>query len=219
MPCLYCTRRDTGNANFRTMDFTHFEATSALLGTGKDLPHLAGPGAALRQVLAAHFLRGCPHVLEIGGHIRPITPYLVHQPQSVLVVDPNTRQFEAEELNGVSCRVRHVPRKFQELRYDYVPGSYGLVMLGYSLKPFGSHEPVGDLLFSLIDRARVVVLEYAPALERAASQIPLLLARDGTRILCSFELFLEDAEASDSPYTRRRFVVFRQGAAERPRAN
>ena len=62
------------------MDAKMIEVGSALIGTGKDLPHLSGPAAAIRQVLAAHFVRDCPHIVEIGGHIRPITPYLTHRP-------------------------------------------------------------------------------------------------------------------------------------------
>jgi hypothetical protein len=192
------------------MDLRLFEAKSPLVGTGKDLPHLAGPAAAVRQVLAAHFVRDCPHVVEIGGHIRPVTPYLTHHPKSVLVVDPKADPYESDEFNGAPCRVRHVARKFQELSYDYVPRSYGLVMLGYSLKPFGTREPLGDLLFSLIDGAKIVVIEYPPTLDRAASQIPRLLAREGTEVTCSFELYLEDREITTSLYARRRFVVFRQ---------
>jgi hypothetical protein len=192
------------------MELGLFEAKSPLIGTGKDLPHLSGPAAAVRQVLAAHFVRECPHIVEIGGHIRPVTPYLTHRPRSVLVVDPKTDPYEAEELNGHPCRVRHVARKFQEITYDYVPRSYGLVMLGLSLRPFGTREPVGTLLYSLIDNAKIVVVEYPPALERASSQIPHLLDRDGADIICSFELLLEDEEISGSPYARRRFIVFRQ---------
>jgi hypothetical protein len=192
------------------MNLRLFEAESPLLGSGKDLPHLSGPAAAVRQVLAAHFVRDCPHVIEIGGHIRPVTPYLTHHPRSVLVVDPKTEPYEAEELNGHPCRVRHVARKFQDVTYDQPRHGYGLVMLGYSLKPFGRKEPLGELLFALIDNARVVVVEYSPALERASSQVPRLLAREGTEILCRFELFLEDEESADSPYADRRFVVFHQ---------
>src|SRR5438067_13046429 len=119
------------------MDLRLFEAQSSLIGTGKDLPHLAGAGAAIRQVLAAHFVRQCAHVIEIGGHIRPLTPYLTHHPKSVLVIDPKADPFVADELNGSPCRVRHIARKFQEVSYDTAPRSYGLVMLGLSLKPFG----------------------------------------------------------------------------------
>jgi hypothetical protein len=196
------------------MDLRLFERQSPLTGTGKDLPHLGGPAAAVRQVLAAHFVRDCPHVIEIGGHLRPLTPYLTHRPQSVLVVDPKIFAFEAEELNGHPCRVRHIDRKFQKVSYDYEPRSYGLVMLGYSLKPHGSQEPLGDVLFSLIDNARIVVVEYAAALERASRQVPYLLARKGVVPGCSFELLLHDAEIADSPYAQRKFIVFRMAAQE-----
>ncbi|RUU11830.1 hypothetical protein EOD23_09250 [Mesorhizobium sp. USDA-HM6] len=55
-------------------------------------------------------------------------------------------------LSGSSASIdRHQPR------------SRGLVLLGYLPKPYGSREPSGELLFSLIDNAHVVVLDHAPA--------------------------------------------------------
>ena len=176
-------------------------------GAGQDLPHLSGPAAAIRQVLAAHFVRDCAHVVEIGGHIRPVTPYLTHRPVSVLSVDPKTPDFEADELNGHPCRVRHISRKFQEVEYDYAPRSYGLVLLGYSLKPFGSRAPLGQLLFSLIDNAKTVVIEYPPELDRASSQVPQIVARPTLSIHCSFELVLNDEKIADSPFAKRQFYV------------
>ncbi len=171
----------------------------------------------VRQVLAAHFVAGLPHILEIGGHLRPVTPFLNHAPESVLVVDPKVVPFEATELNGAPCRVRHVAKKFQELDYDLPSGRYGLVMLGYSLKPFGAREAVGDLLFRLIDNAAVVVLDYAPALERASGQVPHILGRKTLKQRLAFRLVLEDAEIAGTPYAERRFVVLDPVAAE-PRA-
>ena len=177
------------------------------LAADDGLPHLAGPAAAIRQVLAAHFVRSCPHVLEIGGHIRPITPYLTHRPLSVLSVDPKTKPFEAETLNSHPCRVRHVSRKFQEIEYNYQPNSYGLVFLGYSLKPFGRSEPLGELLFSLIGNARIAVIEYSPELERASSQIPHIVNRAGLTVACNFDLQLNDQSIAGSNFARRRFYV------------
>lgn len=184
-----------------------FEAVPPSDGAGQDLPHLSGPAAAIRQVLAAHFVRGCPHILEIGGHGRPVTDYLTHAPLSVTSIDPKTAEYEAEELNGRPCRVRHIARKFQDVELDYAPRSYGLVLLGYSLKPFGRREPLGELMFSLLDNAGVVVIDYAPELERAASQVPSILSRPTLTSYCSFELKLEDPEIAATPYARRRFHV------------
>jgi hypothetical protein len=177
------------------------------LEAGKDIPHLAGIGATMRQVFAAHFLRDCPHVLEIGGHIRPVTPYLTHHPLSVTSVDPKTEPYEAHELNGRQCHVRHIAAKFQQIDYHYQPGSYGLVLLGYSLKPFGRKDPLGDLLFTLIDNAKVVIVEYAPELERAASQVPHIVSRPSVRVRGQFDLHLYDPEIAGTPYAARRFYV------------
>jgi hypothetical protein len=184
-----------------------FEAVPPSDGAGQDLPHLSGPAAAIRQVLAAHFVRGCPHVLEIGGHRRPVTGYLTHAPLSVTSIDPKTAEYEADELNGRPCRVRHIARKFQDVELDFAPRSYGLVLLGYSLKPFGKREPLGKLMFSLLDNASVVVIDYTPEFERAASQVPSILARPTLTSYCSFELKLEDPEIAATPYARRRFHV------------
>lgn len=180
--------------------------------TGQDDPglvHLRGPGAELRQVIAAHFLRGCPHVLEIGGHLRPITSYLTHHPLSVTVIDPKSIPCEAEELNGRPCRVRHLAQKFQDVAIGLAADSYGLVMLGYSLKPFGSRPALDERLFALIDGARITVLDYAPALPRAAEQVPLILARPSVSMVCGLDLVIDDPELRDSPYARRRIIVFR----------
>ena len=171
------------------------------------LPHHSGPASEVRQVLAAHFVRDCPHILEIGGHIRPVTGFLTHNPLSVTSIDPKTPPFEADELNGKPCKVRHIDKKFQQIDYDYAPRTYGLVLLGYSLKPFGQREPLGQLLFSLIDNARRVVIEYPPALDRAMSQVPDIVTRPGLVQICQFELVLDDTAIAGSPWAARRFHV------------
>jgi hypothetical protein len=171
------------------------------------ISHLAGPAAPVRQLLAAYFVRECPHIVEIGGHLNPVTPFLVHHPESVLVVDPKVVPRDETELRGRPCRVRHVPRKFQELTFDLAPHTYGLVMLGYSLKQAGGSEAVGRKLLDLVDHARKVVIEWAPRLERAALQVPHLLSRPGLRQLCRIDLALEDGTIEHSPYGQRRLVV------------
>lgn len=183
---------------------------------GVEIPHLSGPAALVRQVIAAHFLADCEHVVEIGGHLRPVTSFLTHGPRSVLVVDPKVVPYEAEELNGRPCRVRHVARKFQEVSSDFAPGTYGLVLLGYSLKPFGKREPLGKLLFGLIDNARVTVIEYPPALDRAASQVPSIIARPSTRVRCKIGLSLHDPEIAGSPYADRLLYVLDPAEGVRP---
>jgi hypothetical protein len=129
------------------------------------------------------------------------------------VIDPKTIPYEGEELNGQPCRVRHIARKFQEADIDLGSGAYGLVMLGYSLKPFGSRPALDERLFALIDGARIAILDYAPALARAADQVPLILARPGVSMVCGLDLIIDDPELRDSPYAHRRFIVFRSASS------
>ena len=181
--------------------------TSPAASESIEIPHLSGPAAMVRQVVAAHFVSDCRHVVEIGGHLRPVTRFLTHAPESVVVVDPKVEPLEAEELNGRACKVRHIARKFQEVSFDAPGGEYGLVLLGYSLKPFGRREPLGEALFSLIDNARTVVLEYPPALERAANQVPHILARPSLKVRCTIDFTLDDSQIRGSPFARRRLIV------------
>ena len=189
------------------MDFKHLERTPADRALMADISHLAGPAAPVRQLLAAYFVRECPHIVEIGGHLTPVTPFLIHHPESVLVVDPKVVPREEAELRGRPCRVRHVARKFQELTFDLAPYTYGLVMLGYSLKRAGGREALGSKLIDLVDQARIVVIEWALQLERAALQVPHLLNRPGLRQLCRIDFALEDGTIEHSPYGQRRLVV------------
>ena len=195
------------------MNLPTVDASASSRAFPDTIPHLSGPGAAIRQVLAAHFVRDCPHIVEIGGHVRPVTDYLTHAPLSVLSIDPKTAPLEAQELHVSPCRVRHVSRKFQDVEYQYEPGSYGLVLLGYSLKPFGRREPLGQLLFGLIDNAKTVILEYAPALERASSQVPSILSRPSLKVVCSLDITIDDPEIRGTPYARRLFRVLRPAEA------
>jgi hypothetical protein len=191
------------------MDVNTVKFPSAPDNAESGIQHLEGPASSVRQVLAAHFLRDCPHIVEIGSHTSPITPYITHRPLSVLCVDPKTPPFESEGLHGHPCKIRHIDRKFQDVEYDYQPHTYGLVLLGYSLKPFGRKEPLGELLFSLVDNARIVVIDYAPELERASSQVSLIVTRSSLSAVCCFDIKLNDQQINGSPYALRRFHVLK----------
>lgn len=171
------------------------------------LPHLAGPAASLRQVLAAHAVRGCAHVVEIGGAGLPITGFLTHRPASVTVVDPKIPAFESESLNGCPCRVRHLAAKLQEV--GLAPAQpFGLVLLGLSLKPFGRGEAVPPALLDLARRAATLVIDYALDLDRAQGQIGALTAVRDAPALIDLALTIADPALQEAGFGRRRFLVY-----------
>lgn len=172
-----------------------------------DIPHLAAPILAARQAIAAHFLRECEHIVEIGGYTNPVTGYLTHHPRSVTSIDPKTPPFEADELNGTPCRVRHIARKFQQETFDLDPHTYGLVLLGYSLKPWGDNAPDDDQLFRLADGARRVVIDHVLDFARAEAQLPRLLGRGTLREVHRIDMQFHDKDVGDEPFTNRRLLV------------
>lgn len=175
--------------------------------SGTRLPHLASPAAALRQVLAAHALRRCPHILEIGGAGLPITGFLTHRPTSVIVIDPKIPAHEADVLNGAPCRLRHITAKLQEV--ELAPASpYGLVLLGLSLKPFGSRAATPPELLALARGASVLVIDYALDLERAQGQIGALTAARGDAPAIDLSLTIHDEALRAAGFDRRRFLVY-----------
>lgn len=185
-----------------TSDYQPESSTSA-----NDIPHLAAPILTARHALAAHFLRDCAHIVELGGYRTPITGFLTHQPQSVLSIDPKIEPLERDELNGAACRVRHIPRKFQQVDIELAPYSYGLVILGYSLKPFGDRQPDTDQLFELADHARRTVIDYMIDLRRPEAQLPHLLGRGTLRQVHRIDMQFHDEDIGGQPPANRRFLV------------
>lgn len=194
--------------------FNPHNASSREAGDGRSAPHggalahLAGPAAALRQVLAAHAVRFCPEIIEIGGAGLPITAFLNHGPEAVTVIDPKIPPFEAEKLAGAPCRVRHLAAKLQESDLAVPAGPFGLVLLGLSLKPFGRKEAVAPILLALAAAARTLVIDYAVDLDRARGQIGALIAARADRPSIDLTLEIEDPVIRAAGFARRRFVVF-----------
>ncbi len=173
------------------------------------MPHLAGPAADVRQAMAAHFVEGVSNLVEIGGHLRPVSGFLHQIPDSFVCIDPKSKPFESDKLNGMPCRVRHIARKFQDVDLELPRGNYGLVFVGYSLKGFGSQDAVGEKLFSLIDNSAITVIEFSPNLLRASEQMHHLLARPGMEAVCSLDFSIQDGSFEKTEYGVRRLVVLR----------
>lgn len=174
---------------------------------GTLLPHLAGPASGLRQVLAAHAVRRCAHIVEIGGAGLPITGFLTHRPASVTVIDPKIPRFESDRLNDAPCAVRHLDIKLQAASLPDEP-DFALVLLGLSLKPFGSQDAVPPELLARAGSARALVIDYALDLPRAQGQIGALLASRADKPRIDLAMTIEDEPLRLAGFDRRRFVAF-----------
>ena len=177
-----------------------------LPGPGTRLAHLSGPGSAIRQVIAAHYLTTCDTVVEIGGAGLPLTGFLTHAPSRVVVIDPKIDPFHATTLKGRPCRIDHIASKVQEVALDLAPG-YGLALLGLSLKPFGRRPAIDPTLRALMAGAGRVVVDYAMRLDRAVGQVTPLLAEAGLTTMFQITFRIEDGSIEASDYADRRLIV------------
>jgi hypothetical protein len=109
-------------------------------------------------------------------------------------------------LPGAGQSLLHLSGPSASIR-PHQPRSCGLVLLGYSPRPYGSREPFGQLLSSLINNTHGVVIDHAPELDRAASQVPFIVERGTISMHCSFELVVGDEEIADTPLASRCFYI------------
>ncbi|GLS35778.1 hypothetical protein GCM10010869_13670 [Mesorhizobium tianshanense] len=112
----------------------------------------------------------------------------------------------ASPLPGAGESLLHLSGPSACIR-QHQPRSCGLVPFGYSPKPYGSREPFGQPLSSLINNAHVVVIDHAPELDRAASQVPSIVERRTISAHCSFELVVAGEEIADTPFASRCFYI------------
>jgi hypothetical protein len=180
--------------------------------TVAQLPHLAGAAGPARLALAAHYVRGIRHVIEIGGAHAPITDFLFHVPASVTVIDPKIAPFAADTLHGQPCRVQHIAAKFQAVKLPVPDRPYAVVMIGLSLKPSGTRAVLAPELIALLKGAETVVIEYAVLLQRAVDVAPALIAEAGLEVVVDLALTLRDGVIEHSGFHNRRFAVLKPKA-------
>lgn len=179
---------------------------------GTTLAHLQGPGAAVRQVIAGHALKGCRHIVEIGGAGLPITRFLNPLPQSITVIDPKIRPLSEDSLGGHPCQVRHIARKFQVGMFDVPTEGLGVALLGLSLKPFGNGSAITEALLALCRQAERIVIEHQVGLERAEAQVPRLIAEAGLREVMRIDLTIRDGVLEQAERGQRRLMLLVPGS-------
>ena len=178
---------------------------------GKPWKYLNSTAFEARYVLASHYLKPCRSVIEIGGAVTTIDRFLTGDHESVIVVDPSITPGESDTLHGARCRVSHVKAQFQDVDWVIPPGAdYGLAMLGLTL--MGLEAQHYSVLYDLVDRAKVTVIEFDPLWEFPRQQFERI--RDGTRTRVALQLKLDlrgndfgDLEGSFPPRGERALYV------------
>jgi len=155
--------------------------------------YLESEAFASRNMIAAHFLRGCASVMEIGGGKSSILPYLTGKHDCVITVDPHARQ---DDVEIDECRVMRLRARFQDVEWNIPRGaSYGMVMLGLELQ--GMADSDYRQLFQLIDQAKITVIEFPGSWEPSKQQFALIRANTRTRLRFQVRLELAGNDFGD----------------------
>jgi hypothetical protein len=179
---------------------------------GKFWGYLDTAALQSRYVLAAHFVRDCPHVVEIGGYRQNLITNFLREPHesvSVFSLDAEFDPLERDTLNGAPCRVRHVQDHFQQ--HPLPAAGVGVVALG--LEIHGDFGPFCELVRSADVTVIEVPIDHAPSLaclDHLQRAVPL-------RTRCRIDLDLSANEPllrdelqrtnMNRPFWRRSLVV------------
>lgn len=156
----------------------------------KDWKYLESRAFSSRYVLAAHFVKSCRSVIEIGGAKTPIDHFLTGPHDAVLVVDPFITESHANTLDGRSCAVSHIRARFQDVDWHIPPETdYGLVMLGLEIQ--GLEPSHYEVLYQLVNHARVTVIEFPTSWEPSREQFEIIRNNTRTRVALQTKLDLE----------------------------
>ena len=119
-----------------------------------------------RYILAAHHLRHCKHIVEIGGYRTPISEFLRSRHESVTTIDPYIKPLAADTLNGAPCTVRHLPMMFEDYRLKGHEDCFLYIGLDY----YDEHNrPNCGQLKEIVHGFQTVVVDYAARYPQGAA--------------------------------------------------
>lgn len=121
-----------------------------------------------RHVIAAWQLGAQRTIIEVGGYVTPIAPYLSPVPSEYLLIDPLCEPGEESALQDQPCRVRRMAVDLDAFDQGALtPGAYAVVFLGMQIDTSakGARECVATVekLLTLLSGSSRAVLEFPPS--------------------------------------------------------
>jgi hypothetical protein len=199
--------KPAGDSRFKLVNTAHSKNGSGISVTRhadtlplapqeKEWKYLESRAFATRYVLAAHWVKSCRSVIEIGGSRTSIDSFLTGSHDSVLVLDPFIREFHGDTLRGRPCDVSYVRARFQDVDWHLPAGTdYGLVMLGLEIQGLEAYHY--QVLYQLINQARVTVIEFPPSWDPSREQFDQIRNNTKTNVAIRIKLDLEGNDFGD----------------------
>ena len=163
--------------------------------------YLESEALKTRYVLAAHYLRDCDTILEVGGYKTPITGFLTGDHNSVVVVDPLVAPSKpASTWRHVQALIEH---------HDVVGQPEGFLWLGMDASKRALRK-IRPILLG----CKVIVIEFPPRHMASVLAFRELLKRDEFEVTLKVRLDLSDNDFGDltdsyEPHPVRELYVLR----------
>lgn len=123
--------------------------------------YLSSSSFLVRQIIAAHYLKDLPIIIEIGGWKNPIRSFLTHPYEQTINIDPLIENREEEKIFDYQ-------EDYRNFEFGpYIRKSYGLVCLGFEL-------PCSLKLIHLCNKAEKLIIEYPSNHDPSIDQFELL---------------------------------------------
>jgi len=183
--------------------------------------HTDNECAHSRYVIAAHQLRECAHIIEIGGFKATIDQFVTHPFESITIIDPFIKPGTPRP------GVIYVDKLYQD--YDYTellskPGKKGLMILDFMLKQDTEWEGPNDdlkVFTELVSHMDVVILDsrkrttpgyqnYLRAGIIVEQEMPLLFDVDFQMVFDRDMQQCFDPDARDRFYSGQKFMVYKR---------
>lgn len=190
--------------------------------------YLQSPILRIRQRIAAELLLNCRRILEIGTFKNPITDYLLHDPDEIVVVDPLVEPYESNQRNGRRCRVRHLQMTLDEFdAAGWKQHAFGLLFCGMdlnrdNLEPDAWLNSVCKFIW-LLSSASPCVIEYpvywAPSVTLFEAILSLLQPKLSADIRMDLTRYVQSPEMTEettSRFYRRMLALSDMETIDRP---
>lgn len=163
--------------------------------------YLSSEAFQTRHVIAAHHLKDCEEVIEIGSYKTPISMFLPSTVR-VIAIDPKLEPFD-------DGRVKHIQAVFQDVEVKPRTADYGIALMGIELG-LSDWKP----LYELINGAKTTVIEFSVEHVHSVAQFEAVRKNTRTRIDLTVGLDLAgndfgDLTGSSTPHCKRRIYILK----------
>ena len=135
-----------------------------------------------RYALAAHFLKKCSTIIEIGGHKSTIDKFIADKSKRIIVCDPLIKPLERNNLHYVKSR-------FQDIDFSEYT-DFGLCFMGLE-------NIYNNKMRDLVEKSNRVVIEHATNYPAGKSMATNITNNTAKKIIIDIDLDFRGSTLQD----------------------